>query len=77
VVQEIDPRRESTLDVAEQTRAVRKAIAEQHDVNVYTVALIRAGSIPRTTSGKVQRSKCRETFLAGALALASDGGERK
>ena len=34
---------------------------------VDTVVLIRAGTIPKTTSGKIQRHVCREQFLAGEL----------
>ena len=52
-------------------RAIRRAIAQVHDVQVYAVALLKTGSIPKTSSGKIQRHVCRALFLAGALdALA-------
>jgi acyl-CoA synthetase (AMP-forming)/AMP-acid ligase II len=55
------------LDVDVVVRAIRRAVAEEHDVRVRTVVLLRAGRIPRTTSGKVQRHACRAGFLKGTL----------
>jgi len=48
-------------------RAIRRAVAEEHDVRVHTVVLLRAGRIPKTTSGKVQRHACQASFLKGTL----------
>ncbi len=55
------------LDVEEVTRAIRRAVAEEHDVRVHTVVLLRAGSIAKTPSGKVQRGACKARFLSGTL----------
>ena len=33
------------------------------------VMLVRPGTLPKTSSGKLQRSKCRELYLEGALEL--------
>jgi acyl-CoA synthetase (AMP-forming)/AMP-acid ligase II len=55
------------LDVAAVVRAIRRAVAEEHDVRVRTVVLLRAGRIPKTTSGKVQRYACQASFLKGTL----------
>jgi len=46
-------------------RSVRAAVAAQHGVEPYGVFLLRAGSIPKTSSGKKQRVLCRDTLLAG------------
>jgi acyl-CoA synthetase (AMP-forming)/AMP-acid ligase II len=48
-------------------RAIRRAIAEVHDVRVHAVVLLRAGSIPKTPSGKVQRHACEARFRDGTL----------
>ena len=50
------------------TRAVRRAIAEEHDLTVEDLVLIRPASIPKTSSGKVQRAACRASLLAGRFA---------
>jgi amino acid adenylation domain-containing protein len=47
--------------------AVRQAVADAHQLQVYGVALLRPGALPRTSSGKVRRQACREAFLSGDL----------
>ena len=56
-----------SLDVEALMRTVRRAVAEEHDVRVQRVVLLRAGGIPKTTSGKVQRHACQASFLKGTL----------
>lgn len=65
IVQEID--RAADTDVADIKGAIRQAVCESHDLQVRDVCLIRAGTIPKTSSGKVQRHVCRTQFLAGQL----------
>jgi acyl-CoA synthetase (AMP-forming)/AMP-acid ligase II len=47
--------------------AIRRAVAEQHEVQVDHIALLPAGKLPRTTSGKPRRANCRQLLLAGEL----------
>src|SRR6185369_10408113 len=68
VVQEVEGRGQVTA-IEEVAATIREAVAEHHDIQVQTVALIRAGSIPKTTSGKIQRRACRDAFLSTKLAL--------
>ncbi|MEM8864713.1 MAG: phosphopantetheine-binding protein, partial [Planctomycetota bacterium] len=49
--------------------AIRRAVLAEHEVDPYAVVLIRQGSLPVTSSGKVQRSLCRERYLAGELKV--------
>jgi acyl-CoA synthetase (AMP-forming)/AMP-acid ligase II/aryl carrier-like protein len=49
--------------------AIRQAIPEYHEIPVYAVALIRFGSIFKTSSGKIQRKRCREAFLQDDFPL--------
>jgi acyl carrier protein len=44
-------------------QAVRRAIAEQHELQLYGLQLIKTGSIPKTSSGKIQRLQCRAGYL--------------
>jgi amino acid adenylation domain-containing protein len=46
---------------------IRQAVADQHDLEVMAIALVKPGSIPKTSSGKIQRGACRQAFLAGDL----------
>jgi acyl-CoA synthetase (AMP-forming)/AMP-acid ligase II len=47
--------------------AIRSAISENHDLQVYAIALIRPMTIPKTSSGKIQRHAARAAFLHGGL----------
>jgi amino acid adenylation domain-containing protein len=58
------------LAVDEVAAAVRRSLAEEHEVQLYELVLIRPASLPKTSSGKVQRHRCRELYLEGALAVA-------
>ncbi|MEV6594770.1 AMP-binding protein [Streptomyces acidicola] len=49
-------------------RAVRAAVAGQLALAVGEVVAVRAGTIPRTTSGKPRRQETRRRHLAGQLA---------
>jgi acyl-CoA synthetase (AMP-forming)/AMP-acid ligase II len=61
------PKGRLLLDVEAVVRALRRAVAEEHDVRVHTVVLLRAGRIPKTPSGKLQRRACQASFLDGTL----------
>lgn len=71
VVQEVSPRA-GRLDMPAITDAIRKAVAHAHEVAISAVVLIRAGSLPKTSSGKVQRSLCRTQFLARSLSVVGE-----
>ena len=47
---------------------VRAAVAVRHGVTVRDVLLVSAGTIPRTSSGKIGRRACRAAYLDGTLA---------
>lgn len=55
------------LDPQEVLTAIRAAVAEGHDLQIHTLLLLKAGSILKTSSGKLQRRATRAEFLAGRL----------
>jgi acyl-CoA synthetase (AMP-forming)/AMP-acid ligase II len=61
------PNGRSPADLDAVVRVIRRAVAEEHDVRVHAVVLLRAGGIPRTPSGKVQRLVCEARFRDGTL----------
>ncbi len=67
VVQEVDAPRDADLGAL--TAALRGAIAEAHDIAALDIVLVRRGSVPTTSSGKVQRGLCRAQYLAGQLKV--------
>ncbi|MDT0262314.1 fatty acyl-AMP ligase [Jatrophihabitans lederbergiae] len=55
-------------ELAEQiTMAIRTAVSVDHYLAVADVVLLRAGTLPRTSSGKVQRDRCRSLLAEGGL----------
>ncbi|NEO37006.1 MAG: fatty acyl-AMP ligase [Moorea sp. SIOASIH] len=67
VVQEVERSYWQKLDVDEVVENICQAVASEHQLQVYDVALIKPGSIPKTSSGKIQRYNCRVGFLTGSL----------
>lgn len=55
--------------------AIRQVVAAEHDLSIYSVRLLKPGTLPRTTSGKIQRNLCREAFLSGGLQAFDEGVE--
>lgn len=47
--------------------AVRAAISQRHGVTVRDLLLVPAGSIPRTSSGKIARRACKAAYVEGTL----------
>jgi acyl-CoA synthetase (AMP-forming)/AMP-acid ligase II len=54
-------------DLHDIVRAIRRAVAEQHDLRVSDVRLLKPGTIMKTASGKIQRYACRSRYLEGTL----------
>ena len=50
------------LDADAMVRAIRQAVAQEHDIRVHAAVLLKAGSLPKTSSGKVQRHLCQASF---------------
>ena len=50
---------------------IRKAIAIEHEVPIDTIVLVRTGTIPKTSSGKIQRHSCYDGFLKNELNVVA------
>ncbi len=72
VVQEIKRTHRKSLQADEVVKAIRQAVSEQHELDVYAVALLKPGGVPKTTSGKIQRQLCREKFLNNSFSVIAD-----
>jgi acyl-CoA synthetase (AMP-forming)/AMP-acid ligase II len=67
VVQEVRGSHVRSVDFDEVLGNVREAVSEEHELQVYDAVLVKPGTIPKTSSGKIQRALCRQRFLAGGL----------
>jgi acyl-CoA synthetase (AMP-forming)/AMP-acid ligase II/acyl carrier protein len=60
-------RKQQALDAV--IAAVVEAVGQEHEIPLFAVALIEARSIPKTSSGKIQRKITRAAFLNGDLLI--------
>ncbi|MBC7544107.1 MAG: fatty acyl-AMP ligase [Candidatus Sericytochromatia bacterium] len=65
VVAEVDPAMADSITDLPGT--VRQVVTAGHDLRVHETVLVESRSIPKTSSGKIQRHACRTAFLAGSL----------
>ncbi|MEC4805692.1 MAG: hybrid fatty acyl-AMP ligase/type I polyketide synthase [Jaaginema sp. PMC 1079.18] len=76
IVQEVERRAVRKLKTSEQiaevTQAIRTRVAQYHELQPYAILLLKTGSIPKTSSGKIQRFACREGFLNNTLDVVGE-----
>ncbi|MEH2162868.1 MAG: AMP-binding protein [Nostoc sp.] len=72
IVQEIERSYLQKLDVDEVAKAICQTIFQQHELQVHAVVLVKPASIPKTSSGKIQRHACRDGFLNKSLDVIGD-----
>lgn len=72
IVQEVDRTYINKLDINEVVTAIQEAVSLNHDLQVYAIALIKPATIAKTSSGKIQRHLCRQSFMATSLTLVGE-----
>ncbi|MFI1165458.1 fatty acyl-AMP ligase [Streptomyces sp. NPDC020801] len=70
VVAEVAP--DAAGEAEKITDQVRGAIGEAHGLSLRDVVLVRPGTIPKTSSGKIQRHATRTAYLDGTLTLLGE-----
>ena len=71
IVQEVERSYLRSLNLEEIVTAICQSVGEVHEVEVYAIALLKTGSIPKTSSGKIQRRGCSQQFLEGDLNIVA------
>ncbi len=66
IVQEVERRKRDGMDRV--FEAIRRAVSAEHEIPVQAIVLVQAGSIPKTSSNKIQRRACHQAYLAGTLS---------
>jgi len=77
IVQEVERRYLRNLDVDDLIGAIRQEIAQEHSLQPFTVLLLKTNSIPKTSSGKIQRYACKAGFLDNSLDVVGEWIEVK
>lgn len=67
IVQEVERSHLRRLDVDEVIKSIRQAISLEHELQVYGIQLLVTNSLPKTSSGKIQRHASRNAFLSESL----------
>ena len=67
VVRQVKRQFKGNLDEIIET--VRKAIAENHELQAFAIVLVKTGGLPKTSSGKVQRQLCKALFSENKLPV--------
>lgn len=73
IVQEVERVWRNRADYGELEGLVRAAIVAEHELMTHRVTFIRTGSLPKTSSGKVQRRRARQLWLDGELEVWGEG----
>lgn len=75
IVQEIERTERNRIDAAEMKGLIRENVTEQHELFARHIVLIRPGTLPKTTSGKIQRSLARKLWLEQRLEDLAAGAD--
>ncbi|ACB50816.1 probable AMP-dependent synthetase and ligase [Crocosphaera subtropica ATCC 51142] len=76
IVQEVHEAAIESLDHDQVFNAIRQAVSQQHQLQVYAILLLKPGTIPKTSSNKIQRHACKRGFLEENLdVIASNKQE--
>jgi acyl-CoA synthetase (AMP-forming)/AMP-acid ligase II len=69
IVQEVERTHRHRIDLDEIAAAIREAVAEEHELSVHEVVLVMPGTMPKTTSGKIQRRLTRQLWQERRLEV--------
>lgn len=72
IVQEIQKNFVKDFNTDEIVKAIRKAVSEEHDLQVQSITLIKPGTVPKTSSGKIQRKACLQGVLENELEVLAE-----
>ncbi len=70
IVAEVERKRRP--DWSDVIAKIRKDVTAEHELPPDGIVLVRFGSIPKTSSGKIQRHACRSDFVAGNLSVVDE-----
>lgn len=60
---------QGSVDYGVAMRAIQEAVSRRHGISAGEILVLKPGSISKTTSGKIQRRKCRDEFLSASLQI--------
>jgi acyl-CoA synthetase (AMP-forming)/AMP-acid ligase II/acyl carrier protein len=74
VIQEVERAQLKKINVDQIIGLIRERISESHELQVHRIVLLKPGSVPKTSSGKIQRQECRTQFLRQEWSVVGTWG---
>lgn len=71
IAQEVERSYLRQLNVDEVFKAINQKVSQEHQLQIYALVLLKTASIPKTSSGKIQRHACKTSFLDDNLCIVS------
>ena len=68
LVHEIEPQL-SESELTDVGNSIRRVVADEYELELHHVVLVKSGTIPKTSSGKIQRAACRAAYESGDLTI--------
>lgn len=68
IVQEVERAGRHRIAADEIIGEIREAVVSRHEIVPHAIVLLRPGALPKTTSGKIQRTLAKQLWLSGSLA---------
>lgn len=65
-------KKKDTVDVF---RDIHKGLAEHYEIRADEIVLIKRNQLPKTSSGKIQRSKCKKMYLSDEFSFVASSNE--
>ena len=69
IIQEVERNYIRNLEIKEVKRAIALSVTAQHSLPIHATVLIKPGTLPKTSSGKIQRYLCRQKFMNNELKV--------
>ena len=69
IVAELERGRRDRAEILAAMDAIRSRLAREHEVAAEAIVFVRPNSVPKTSSGKIQRHACRRQFLDHTLEV--------
>jgi hypothetical protein len=71
LVQEVERTYRYRLDICEIEACIREAVINEHEIALDAIVLVGPGTIPKTTSGKIQRARTRQLIRVTRCSVVS------
>lgn len=73
---EVDQPKMEGTSYEEVFQKIREVLAQNHEIKTHAIVLLKKGHLPKTSSGKIQRSAAKEAFLKNTFKTLAEWKEQ-